>query len=650
MSTIDVKVPDIGDFQDVPVIEVFVKAGDSVSADDSLVTLESDKATMDVPAPTAGKVVRVAVKVGDKVSEGAQVLTLETAQAAPSPQPSPASGKGSGSSASGKASSTPAQPTPASAIGTRAPAPPPDAARGRESAVAKAAGSGNGGAGEGRMAQATARTASASAPPSPELVTPAPRGEKGRADTPGEGPSATPPAGATIEVRVPDIGDFTDVPVIEVFVKPGDVVKVDDPLVTLESDKATMDVPSPVAGVVEGVRVSVGERVSEGTALLTLKTAETGAEPASRSTPPSFPANADRAIPPIEAEASHDAGQAGSAGSPTAYAGGPARDVERPDVQPQAGAAVADKASAGVPHASPSVRKFARELGVDLARVQGSGPKGRILHEDVQGFVKQAMSAPAPSAPATTGAGLNLLAWPKVDFAKFGAVETKPLARIKKISGANLARNWVMIPHVTQFDDADITDLEAFRVALNKENEKTGVKITMLAFLIKASVAALKHYPDFNASLDASGENLVYKRYYNVGFAADTPNGLVVPVIKGADEKGVLAIAKEMGELSSKAREGKLGPADMQGGCFSISSLGGIGGTMFTPIINAPEVAILGVSRNETKPVWNGEKFKPRLMLPLSLSYDHRVIDGAQAARFIVYFASVLADFRRVLL
>ncbi|HWD15999.1 MAG TPA: 2-oxo acid dehydrogenase subunit E2, partial [Casimicrobiaceae bacterium] len=382
----------------------------------------------------------------------------------------------------------------------------------------------------------------------------------------------------------------------------------------------------------------------------TLKTAETGAEPASRSMPPSFPANADRAIPPIEAEASHDAGQAGSAGSPTAYAGGPARDVERPDVQPQAGAAVADEASAGVPHASPSVRKFARELGVDLARVQGSGPKGRILHEDVQGFVKQAMSAPAPSAPATTGAGLNLLAWPKVDFAKFGAVETKPLARIKKISGANLARNWVMIPHVTQFDEADITDLEAFRVAVNKENEKTGVKLTMLAFLIKASVAALRHFPDFNASLDASGENLVYKRYYNVGFAADTPNGLVVPVIKGADEKGVLAIAQEMGELSAKAREGKLGPADMQGGCFSISSLGGIGGTMFTPIINAPEVAILGVSRNETKPVWNGEKFKPRLMLPLSLSYDHRVIDGAQAARFIVYFASVLADFRRVLL
>jgi len=647
MSTIDVKVPDIGDFQDVPVIEVFVKAGDSVSADDSLVTLESDKATMDVPAPAAGKVVRVAVKVGDKVSEGAQVLTLETAATAPSPQPSPAGGKGSSaSSSSGKAGAPAAPPsTPASAIGTRAPTPPPDAARGRDSAVAKAAGSGDGGAGEARIAQATPRKATASAPPGPELVTPAPRGEKGRADTPGEGSSATPPAGATIEVRVPDIGDFTDVPVIEVFVKPGDVVKVDDPLVTLESDKATMDVPSPVAGVVEGVRVSVGERVGEGSALLTLKTASTGAEPASRSTPPSFPANADRAIPPVEPARETLA----SASAPSTDAGAPARDVEQPHGQPQAGD---DAGAATVPHASPSVRKFARELGVELARVRGSGPKGRILHDDVQGFVKQAMSAPAQaSAPvAATGAGLNLLAWPKVDFAKFGAVETKPLSRIRKISGANLARNWVMIPHVTQFDEADITDLEAFRVALNKENEKAGVKLTMLAFLIKASVAALKRFPDFNASLDGAGESLVYKRYYNVGFAADTPNGLVVPVVKGADEKGVIAIAKEMGELSAKAREGKLGPADMQGGCFSISSLGGIGGTMFTPIINAPEVAILGVSRSETKPVWNGEKFKPRLMLPLSLSYDHRVIDGAQAARFVVYLASVLADFRRVLL
>jgi pyruvate dehydrogenase E2 component (dihydrolipoamide acetyltransferase) len=405
-----------------------------------------------------------------------------------------------------------------------------------------------------------------------------------------------------------------------------------------------MDVPSPVAGVVEGVRVATGERVSEGSALVTLKTAATGAEPASRNAPPSFPANADRAIPPIDAEPSREAD---AGGEPIASAGEPSPPVERPDVQPRAGAAVGDEHPAGVPHASPSVRKFARELGVELSRVRGSGPKGRILHEDVQGFVKQALTAPSSGTP---GAGLNLLAWPKVDFAKFGAVETKPLSRIRKISGANLARNWVMIPHVTQFDDADITGLEAFRVALNKENEKAGVKVTMLAFLVKASVAALQKFPDFNASLDTSGENLVYKRYCNVGFAADTPNGLVVPVIKDADAKGVLAIAKEMGELSAKAREGKLGPAEMQGGCFSISSLGGIGGTMFTPIINAPEVAILGVSKNEMKPVWNGEKFEPRLMLPLSLSYDHRVIDGAQAARFIVYFASVLADFRRVVL
>jgi pyruvate dehydrogenase E2 component (dihydrolipoamide acetyltransferase) len=298
------------------------------------------------------------------------------------------------------------------------------------------------------------------------------------------------------------------------------------------------------------------------------------------------------------------------------------------------------------------VRKFARELGVDLAKVRGTGPKGRILHEDVQAYVKSALAAP-PAAAAASGAiagggTLNLLPWPSVDFGKFGPVEAKPLSRIRKISGANLARNWVMIPHVTQFDEADVSDLEALRVQLNKENEKSGVKLTMLAFLIKAAVAALKRFPDFNASLD--GETLVYKQYFNIGFAADTPNGLVVPVVKDADRKGVLAIAKEMGELSAKAREGKLGPADMQGGCFSISSLGGIGGTAFTPIINAPEVAILGVSKSVTKPVWDGNAFVPRLTLPLSLSYDHRVIDGAAAARFTAYYAQLLADMRRVLL
>ena len=303
-------------------------------------------------------------------------------------------------------------------------------------------------------------------------------------------------------------------------------------------------------------------------------------------------------------------------------------------------------------HASPSVRRFARELGVDVARVKGSGPKGRILQQDVQNYVKGALAQPGAAAPAAGGAGegsqLSLLPWPTVDFARFGPVESKPLSRIKKISGANLARNWVMIPHVTQFDEADISDLEALRVQLNKENEKAGIKVTLLAFLIKAAVAALKKFPDFNASLD--GENLVYKQYFHIGFAADTPNGLVVPVIRDADRKGVLEIAKEMGALSAKAREGKLGPAEMQGGCFSISSLGGIGGTAFTPIINAPEVAILGVSKSQTKPAWDGQAFQPRLMLPLSLSYDHRVIDGAQAARFTAHLAQVLADLRRVLL
>jgi pyruvate dehydrogenase E2 component (dihydrolipoamide acetyltransferase) len=378
-----------------------------------------------------------------------------------------------------------------------------------------------------------------------------------------------------------------------------------------------MDVPAPIGGIVEGVRVGVGTRVSEGTALLTLKTAQTGAEPASRHQPPARAAQAER-TPPTAALPPHEPG------TPSGH----------------------------LPHASPSVRKFARELGVDIGRVSGSGPKGRILHEDVQQFVKRALAAPSAGAAvaAAGAAALNLLPWPSVDFAKFGAIEAKPLSRIRKISGANLARNWVMIPHVTQFDDADVTDLEALRVALNREHEKAGIKVTMLAFLIKAAVVALQKFPDFNASLDPGGENLIYKRYFNIGFAADTPSGLVVPVLKGADGKGVLAIAQEMALLSAKAREGKLGPADMQGGCFSVSSLGGIGGTAFTPIINAPEVAILGVSRSAMKPVWDGKAFAPRLMLPLSLSYDHRVIDGAQAARFVTYFASVLADFRRALL
>ena len=422
-----------------------------------------------------------------------------------------------------------------------------------------------------------------------------------------------------MDVKVPDIGDFKDIPVIEVLVKAGDSVKAEDALVTLESDKATMDVPAPAAGVVKEVKVKVGDKVSEGSLVLVLDAAEAA-----------MPAVAPQAVP----------------APPPAPIPAPA-PAPAPPPSPQplpASEARIDDAGFTAAHASPSVRKFARELGVDLSKVKGTGPNARITQDDVQAFVKGVMTRGATAA-ASGGAGLDLLPWPKVDFAKFGPVESIPLSRIKKISGANLARNWVMIPHVTQFDEADITSLEALRVALNKESEKSGAKVTMLAFLIKASVFALKRFPDFNASLD--GDNLVHKQYFNIGFAADTPNGLVVPVLKDADRKGVLAIAKEMGELSAKAREGKLGPADMQGGCFSISSLGGIGGTAFTPIINAPEVAILGVSKSATKPVWDGSAFAPRLMLPLSLSYDHRVIDGAAAARFTSYLSSLLADMRR---
>jgi len=451
---------------------------------------------------------------------------------------------------------------------------------------------------------------------------------------------------STIEVKVPDIGDFTDVPVIEVLVKPGDAVKAEDSLVTLESDKATMDVPAPAAGTVKSVGVKVGDKVSEGHLILTLEQAADAAAPAQAPAKPAPPA-APPAAPPSAAAATAAAPPAPAAAAPAS-----APPKTPPPAAPAAAppSAPVDDAAFRKAHASPSVRAHARALGVDLSQIKGSGPAGRILQEDVENYVKQVMSG-AKVAGAVAGAGgaaLGLLPWPQVDFAKFGPIETKPLSRIKKIAGANLHRNWVLIPHVTNHDDADITELEAFRVQLNKENEKAGIKVTLLAFLIKACVWALKKFPEFNASLD--GENLVLKQYYHIGFAADTPNGLVVPVIRNADQKGVLAIAGEMAELSAKAREGKLGPADMQGGCFSISSLGGIGGTYFTPIINAPEVAILGVCRSSMRPVWDGKQFAPRLILPLSLSWDHRVIDGAAAARFNTYLASLLADMRRTML
>ncbi len=436
-------------------------------------------------------------------------------------------------------------------------------------------------------------------------------------------------AAGPIEIVVPDIGDFAEVTVIEVFVKPGDAVKVEQSLLTVESDKASMEIPSAHAGTVDKLLVKVGDKVSKGTAIAVLK-GVAGAAAA----PPAAPAVAPAAAPAAAAASVPAAPAVAMAAAPAA-------------------------ASGTLPHASPSIRRMARELGVPLAELAGTGPKGRITQEDVQGFVKGVMAgavqtqaqkakAPAPAQAAAGGGIPGLLAWPQVDFAKFGPVERRDLSRIKKLSGANLHRNWVLIPHVTNHDDCDITELEAFRVQLNKENEKSGVKVTMLAFLIKATVAALKKFPEFNASLD--GDPLVLKQYFHIGFAADTPNGLVVPVLKDADKKGVMQISQEMGDLAKKARDGKMGPADMTGGCFSISSLGGIGGRYFTPIINAPEVAILGVSKSSTEPRWDGKQFVPRLVLPLSLSYDHRVIDGALAARFNAYLGSILGDFRRVLL
>jgi pyruvate dehydrogenase E2 component (dihydrolipoamide acetyltransferase) len=548
MALVQVQVPDIGDFDEVAVIEVLVKAGDTVAAEQSLITVESDKASMEIPSSHAGVVKALKVSVGDKVSEGSVLLELETA---------------------GEASAAPA------------PSPP--------------------------------------SPPAP-APSPAPRERAG-----GEGSS--------VDVLVPDIGDFQDVAVIEVMVKPGDTVAVEQSLITVESDKASMEIPSSHAGVVKEVKVKVGDKVSQGSAIAVVAAAGGASAAPAPAAAPATPAPAP------------------------AVSAAPASPAPSPQAMPAHEPAAAKGA---LPHASPSVRKFARELGVPLAEVQGSGPKGRITQADVQAFTKGVMAgtaqtaaqkSKAPTAAAAGGGALpGLLPWPQVDFAKFGEIERKDLSRIKKISGANLHRNWVVIPHVTNHDDCDITELEAFRVQLNKENEKAGIKVTMLAFMIKAAVAALKKFPEFNASLD--GEQLVLKKYFHIGFAADTPNGLVVPVIKDADRKGVFQISTEMGELAKKARDGKLSPGDMSGGCFSISSLGGIGGRYFTPIINAPEVAILGVCRSTTEPRWDPEKekFVPRLILPLSLSWDHRVIDGAAAARFNVYFGQVMSDFRRVML
>lgn len=429
-------------------------------------------------------------------------------------------------------------------------------------------------------------------------------------------------------IEVPDIGDFDSVEVIEILVKVGDTVKAEQSLITVESDKASMEIPTAVSGVIKSIAVKVGDKIKKGSVMLQLEASA---------------ANTVASVAvPVAAAPSTPAPAAVAAVAPPPVVAAPV---------PTAGKLEIPASTAGLPHASPSVRKFARELGVDLTLVKGSGNKQRIVQEDIQNFVKQALAGGSSSAnvgSTSLGGGLDLLPWPKVDFTKFGSITSKPLSRIKKISGANLHRNWVMIPHVTNNDEANITDLEALRVTLNKENEKAGIKVTMLAFLIKAVVAALKKFPEFNASLD--GDNLILKEYFHIGFAADTPNGLVVPVIRDADKKGILELAVETNELAKKARDGKLSPAEMQGGCMSISSLGGIGGTHFTPIINAPELAILGVSRSYMKPVWDGKQFVPQLTLPLSLSYDHRVIDGASGARFNAYLGSLLADFRRIAL
>ena len=553
MALVEVKVPDIGDFDEVAVIELLVKVGDTVKAEQSLITVESDKASMEIPSSTAGVVKELRVKLGDKVKEGSVVLMVE---------------------ASGDVAASPSASVAAHVAAPVAASP----------------------------VAAPAAVAAASAVSGP------------------------------IEVHVPDIGDFKDVAVIEIFVKPGDAIKMEQSLITVESDKAAMEIPSSAAGVLKEMKVKIGDKVNIGDLLAILEGSVAAAAPSAVSIVAASSAAPVAAVvsEPVTAPVTAAAAVAAPAHNPGA-------------------------STLGLPHASPSVRKFARELGVPLEEVKGNGPKGRITQDDVQAFTKAVMAgatqtkAQAAKAPAGgDGAALGLIPWPKVDFAKFGPIERKEMGRIKKISGANLLRNAIMIPAVTNHDDADITELEAFRVSTNKENEKSGIKVTMLAFLIKACVAALKKYPEFNSSLD--GDAMVYKNYWHIGFAADTPNGLMVPVIKDADKKGILQISQEMGELAKKARDGKLSPAEMTGATFTISSLGGIGGKYFTPIINAPEVAILGVCKSTHEPVWDGKQFVPRLMLPLSLTWDHRVIDGAAAARFNAYLGQILGDFRRVLL
>lgn len=558
-----VAVPDIGGFKDVPVIEVLVGPGDAVEVDQPLIVLESDKSTMEVPAPEAGTIETMALKVGDTVSEGDAICTLSAAE-----------------------------------------------------------------------------TASAGSEPASEPE-PEPQTESQPESEPSPAAEATPEqaasgGGSTETIRVPDIGDFSGVPVIEVLIANGDTVEADQPLIVLESDKSTMEVPAPQAGKVASVDVRVGDKLSQGDPICTLATSGGGASTQSE---PVADAPAEPALDAESAPRQTDDGPAAATAASAAPAKAEGSEQGR-RMQPQGDGSL-------LPHASPAVRRFARELGVDLQQVNGSGAKGRILREDVQQFVKgQLSSASSAAAAPAASAGGGLPVQPEVDFSRFGSVETHDLARIRRISAQHLHRNWLLVPHVTQTDSADITELEAFR----KQESSAEQKLTLLPFVIKAVASALKTYPEFNSSLSADGQQLILKQYCHIGFAADTPNGLLVPVVRDVWNKSVRAIGAECAELAAKARDGKLKPDEMQGGCFSVSSLGGIGGSHFTPIINAPEVAILGVSKASMQPAWDGEQFQARLMCPLSLSYDHRVIDGAAAARFIVHLKGLLEDMRRALL
>nr|WP_207188499.1 dihydrolipoyllysine-residue acetyltransferase [Thiocystis minor] len=570
--------PDIGDFSNVEVIEILVAPGDRIEAEQSVLTLESEKATIEIPSPKSGVVKDVATKVGDKISQGALLMTLEVSETAEASE----------------ATTPTAEPTVAT----------PEVQPHRPSAAAPA-------------------------------TRPAPKAAGKSADS-----------GETVSVVLPDVGDFSDVPVVEILIAPGDRIEVNQSLLTLETDKATMEIPSPQAGVVEEVVVKLGDTLNPGDLILTLR-AEPGAETsppaareadtASRPSPRPTPSQTATSIPDTAAERS----------TVSVRAHGEAERRQAPVLpRPEDMTAIAKGRK---PHASPGVRRFARQLGVDLARVKGSGPKGRVVKDDVQNFVKQALTQGAGAASATA-LPFQLTSAPEIDFARFGEVELTELPRIKKISGRHLHRSWITVPHVTQFDEADITELEAFRKGQQEAAAKEGVKLTFLPFLLKAVASALQRMPILKASLSGDGEHLIHKRFTHIGVAVDTPKGLLVPVVRDVDRKSLYALARELADLSAKARDGKLLPGDMQGGCFSISSLGGIGGTAFTPIVNAPEVAILGVSRSAIKPVWDGEAFAPRLLLPLSLSYDHRVVDGADGARFTVLLGQLLGDIRRLLL